>query len=118
MDDVLIEFHADSRTPSLRQSLLQIASGMPTSLHDSTYALDMRMKYMLIHFLHAFLLGGSNRPPFPPYRFSVGPSTQLIYLIYILHTVSQILLVHVASQPLIQQPDLEEVQLGPSALHC
>lgn len=39
MDGVLIEFHADSRTPSLRQSLLQIASGMLTSLHDSTYAL-------------------------------------------------------------------------------
>lgn len=39
MDGVLIEFLADSRTLSLRQSLLQIASGMLTSLHDSTYAL-------------------------------------------------------------------------------
>lgn len=39
MDGVLIEFHADSRTLSLRQSLLQIASGMLTSLHDSTYVL-------------------------------------------------------------------------------
>ena len=39
MDGMLIEFRADSRIPSLRQSLLQIASGMLTSLHDSTYAL-------------------------------------------------------------------------------
>ena len=39
MDGMLIGLHAGSRTPSLRKSLLQIASGMLTSLHGSTYAI-------------------------------------------------------------------------------
>jgi hypothetical protein len=110
MNSVLIEFLADSRTRLLRQSLLQIASGMPTSLHDSTYALDMQLKSMPIHFLRAY---PPNRPPFPPNRFSVAPSTQLIYLIYIFHTVSQIPLVPLASRPLIQQTESD----SPSVLH-
>jgi hypothetical protein len=66
MKGVLIEFRADSRTPSPRQSLLQIASGIPTNPRDSTYALEYANGTYSYSLSSCIPLGGSNRPPFPP----------------------------------------------------